>query len=149
MSIKRFNVRVYGICFCEKNQLLISKESIGDVDFTKFPGGAVELGEGILDALKREFKEEGDLDLFNIEHFYTTDFFQESAFNKEDQIISIYYTCQANVNWASKGTEQVTHNKCHTITLKKISLASLSEKKFTFPIDKIVFKMLKENNFKI
>ena len=86
-----FNIRVYGILINENNQLLVSDEYIRGEYYTKFPGGGLEFGEGTRDCLKREFKEEMDLDVEIGEHIYTTDYFQMSAFNPEHQIISIYY----------------------------------------------------------
>src|SRR6266566_4559732 len=86
-----FNLRVYGILLGENNQVLVSDEFIRGKYYTKFPGGGLELGEGTRDCLKREFKEEMDLDVEVGEHIYTTDFFQVSAFNPDHQIISIYY----------------------------------------------------------
>src|SRR5450432_2911122 len=90
-----FTIRVYGILLRENKQVLVSDEFIRGQYYTKFPGGGLELGEGTRDCLKREFKEEMDLDVQIGEHLYTTDFFQMSAFNPEDQIISIYYQAHA------------------------------------------------------
>src|SRR5215204_4771864 len=86
-----FNIRVYGILINEKKQLLVSDEFIRGSYYTKFPGGGLEFGEGTRDCLKREFIEELNLQVDVLEHLYTTDFFQESAFRPGDQIISIYY----------------------------------------------------------
>jgi ADP-ribose pyrophosphatase YjhB (NUDIX family) len=55
----------------------------------------LEFGEGTRDCLKREFKEEMDLEVEIGDHLYTTDFFQMSAFNSSHQIISIYYSARA------------------------------------------------------
>lgn len=85
-----FNVRVYGILVNAQNEVLISDEQLGSVAFTKFPGGGLEYGEGIIDALKREFLEECNLEIEIVRHLYTTDFFEKSSFN-DSQIISIYY----------------------------------------------------------
>lgn len=85
-----FNVRVYGLLVNEDEQILLSDEEHEGVYLTKFPGGGLEYGEGLTDALKREFIEECNLNIEIIEHIYTTDFFEKSAFN-ESQIISIYY----------------------------------------------------------
>ena len=85
-----FNVRVYGILVNKQNEVLISDEQLGNFAFTKFPGGGLEYGEGIIDALKREFIEECNLEIDVIRHLYTTDFFEKSSFN-DSQIISIYY----------------------------------------------------------
>ena len=89
--MERFNIRVYGILINDQKQLLVSDEFIRGKYYTKFPGGGLEFGEGTRDCLKREFVEEMNLQVEVLEHLYTTDFFQESAFRPGDQIISIYY----------------------------------------------------------
>jgi len=93
--MNKLNLRVYGILINEKKQVLVSDEYIRGNYYTKFPGGGLEPGEGTRECLKREFKEEMDLDVEVNEHLYTTDFFQMSAFNPEYQIISIYYGVKA------------------------------------------------------
>src|ERR1700735_84295 len=85
-----FNVRVYGLLVNDNNQVLISDEQEYGMRFTKFPGGGLEFGEGLIDGLKREFIEECDAEIEVLNHFYTTDFFVKSAFN-DSQIISVYY----------------------------------------------------------
>ncbi|GGH26406.1 NUDIX domain-containing protein [Sphingobacterium alkalisoli] len=85
-----FNVRVYGILINERQQVLISDERTQNVSFTKFPGGGLEFGEGLIDALKREYMEECNVHIEVLKHIYTTDFFEKSSFN-ESQIISVYY----------------------------------------------------------
>ena len=90
-----FNVRVYGLLI-ESGSILITHETIKGFDMTKFPGGGLEFGEGTKDCLVREFKEELNLDITVKGHYYTTDFFQASAFNSSDQIISIYYLVERN-----------------------------------------------------
>lgn len=85
-----FNVRVYGILINDREEVLISDEKVDTVGFTKFPGGGLEYGEGLLDALKREFEEECGIAVEVVRHLYTTDFYEKSSFN-ESQIISIYY----------------------------------------------------------
>src|SRR5688500_10892217 len=89
-----FNLRVYGLLINENNELLVSDEQSGDRTFTKFPGGGVEIGEGLIDALKREFIEECNAEIDVVSHFYTTDFYEQSSFN-DSQIISIYYIVKA------------------------------------------------------
>src|SRR5258707_14562251 len=87
----RFNIRVYGILINKQKQVLVSDEFIRGNYYTKFPGGGLEFGGGTRDCLKREFKEEMDLEVKIGDHLYTTDFFQMAAFNPEHAIISIYY----------------------------------------------------------
>lgn len=89
-----FNVRVYGILIDAQNRVLVSDERTQNVSFTKFPGGGLEYGEGLLDALKREFMEECNLEIEIVKHIYTTDFYEKSSFNNS-QILSIYYLVKA------------------------------------------------------
>ncbi len=86
----KFNVRVYGLLINERNEILLSDEEEHGFRFSKFPGGGLEYGEGLIDALKREFMEECNVEVEVLEHFYTTDFFIQSVFN-ESQVISVYY----------------------------------------------------------
>ncbi len=90
-----FNIRVYGILINEQKQVLLSDEFIRGNYYTKFPGGGLEVGEGTRDCLKREFKEEMNLNVQIGDHIYTTDFYQKSAFNPEHQIVSVYYYVKA------------------------------------------------------
>jgi 8-oxo-dGTP diphosphatase len=90
--MKTFNVRVYGLLFNEKKEILVTDEFINGVMITKLPGGGLEFGEGTIDCVKREFMEELGWEVQVTNHFYTTDFFQISAFNEDKQIISIYYS---------------------------------------------------------
>ncbi len=86
-----FNVRVYGILLGDSGQILVSDEFIRGNYYTKFPGGGLEFGEGTRDCLKREFKEEINLEVEIGDHIYTADSLQLSAFNPDRRIISIYY----------------------------------------------------------
>ncbi|HXU27440.1 MAG TPA: NUDIX domain-containing protein, partial [Bacteroidia bacterium] len=86
---KGFNVRVYGV-LVEDGKLLVSDEYIKEHEITKLPGGGLEFGEGTIECIIREFKEETNLTVTVKTHFYTTDFFVKSAFNTS-QVISIYY----------------------------------------------------------
>ena len=56
LPLKRFNVRVYGLLINHNQQLLVADEAFKSGQLaTKFPGGGLELGEGLIDGLKREF----------------------------------------------------------------------------------------------
>lgn len=149
-----FNLRVYGILINEKKQVLVSDEYIRENYYTKFPGGGMELGEGTRDCLKREFKEEMDLEVEIGEHLYTTDFYQASAFNPAHQIISIYYLVTAlediKVPLRTKEfdfdeQQMEVYNKTKmTETFRFIDWTDFSEEKVTLPIDKVVASLVKE-----
>lgn len=85
-----FNVRVYGLLINQNNEVLVSDEQEYGIRFSKFPGGGLEFGEGLIDGLKREFIEECEAEVDVISHFYTTDFYEKSSFN-DSQLISVYY----------------------------------------------------------
>ncbi|MCO6494059.1 MAG: NUDIX domain-containing protein [Bacteroidetes bacterium] len=141
---KRFNIRVYGILTNDRNEVLISDEYRWEKFFTKFPGGGLEWGEGLKECLQREFKEELKLDIEVGEIFYVTDFFQQSAWLDTDQIISIYYqiTCSEK-NTLQFESYQIPFN-AEQEKYRWLSLSEISENSFTFPIDKIVGKILRE-----
>ncbi len=138
----KFVLRTYGILI-KDSQVLLADECLNGFRFTKFPGGGVELGEGIIDALKREMMEEGQLLVKDMQHFYTTDFFQVSAFRPEDQIISVYYLIDADVPWSEYESDQSVPGSEHTVKLYFKSLHELLDSDLTFPIDKVVLKLLK------
>ncbi|MBN9299421.1 MAG: NUDIX hydrolase [Filimonas sp.] len=148
---KYFNVRIYGILMDEKKRVLVADEFIRGEFFTKFPGGGLELGEGTRDCLKREFKEETNMDVTIGAHIYTTDFFQVSAFNKNDQIISIYYFVQA-ADTSGLATsekvfdfteEQIADKTAQYESFRWVEWDNLNADDITLPIDKIVVKMIK------
>jgi 8-oxo-dGTP diphosphatase len=134
-----FNVRVYGILINDKNQILLSDEYIRGQYYTKFPGGGLEIGEGTRDCLKREFKEEMNITVEVKEHFYTTDFYQQSAFNPDHQIISIYYYVSA-MESIDLDTINLEDNKTETFCF--VNLADLTEKDLSLPIDKTVARLV-------
>lgn len=144
--INRLNIRVYGLLLNEQQEILVVDEQINDFKFTKFPGGGLELGEGTIDCLQREFMEECELPVKVGKHFYTTDFFQVSAFKPTDQLLSIYYWVSPLNKPFHIKLEPITLNlngKVETLRFKWVKLTDLDENIFTFPIDKLVCSMLK------
>lgn len=152
--MQSFNVRVYGILLGDHREVLVSDEYIRGHYYTKFPGGGLEFGEGTRDCLKREFKEEMNLEVSIGDHIYTTDFFQLSAFNPGHQIISIYYftkalepiACALRTMPFDFDEEQLAiyKEKNEIETFRFIEWNHFSEEMVTLPIDKVVAKMIKE-----
>jgi len=140
-----FNVRVYGILVKEEN-VLLTDEYFHNTFITKFPGGGLQFGEGTIDCIKREFIEELNLEIKVIRHFYTTDFFQRSAFDNDKQVISIYYLVEAAGELNFKTAEKkfdFPELKNNVQTFRWISLKGLTEDEMTFPIDKKIISLLK------
>jgi 8-oxo-dGTP diphosphatase len=146
-----FNVRVYGILL-ENERVLIADEYFQDTFITKFPGGGLQFGEGTMDCVKREFMEELNLEVEVIRHFYTTDFFQPSAFDSETQIISIYYLTKAKEIFYFKTTEKkfdLAELKNHAMAFRWVLLKDLTENEMTFPIDKKVVSLLRASELSL
>ena len=143
----QFNVRVYGLLINEHQEILVSDEQEYGMQFTKFPGGGLEYGEGMTDGLKREFVEECNAEVEVLSHFYTTDFFVKSAFN-DSQIISVYYAVKnvepLNLNFKTEvfdfdGEGEVLQ------AFRWMKLSELKGDDFTFPIDQYVAGLLIKN----
>jgi ADP-ribose pyrophosphatase YjhB (NUDIX family) len=148
-----FNIRVYGILMGENKKVLVSDEYIRGGYYTKFPGGGLEFGEGTRECLKREFREEMDLDVHIGDHLYTTDFFQMSAFNPEHQIISIYYFVEAlepiRAPLRDKPFDfderemRIYAERKETETFRFVDWDQFSSAAVTLPIDKVVADLVK------
>ncbi len=149
-----FNIRVYGILVNDQKQVLVSDEFIRGAYITKFPGGGLEFGEGTRDCLRREFMEEMHLEVKIKEHIYTTDHYQQSAFNPAHQIISIYYFTEAlepiTVPLRTKPFDfdaqqiKMYEETGETETFRFIDWADFSEETVSLPIDKKVANMIKQ-----
>lgn len=138
-----FNLRVYGLLLNDRNEVLVSDERRFGTEFTKFPGGGMEYGESFQQTLIREFQEEIGIDIEVGNLFYFNEFFQDSAFHANVQLISFYYAVYYK-NWQEIAV--VAQKQLMTTDTEQqrwISLSALNEADFTFPIDKIVARKLK------
>ncbi len=118
----------------------------GDHAFTKFPGGGLEPGEGIADCLVREWKEEMNATIEVNDLFYVNEFYQPSAFNPAQQIISFYYNVSLVSDELLFKSIEKRWNKEYLVEFRWESMQELQAEDFTFPIDKIVFSKLQENH---
>lgn len=130
---KRFNIRVYGI-WLHEGKVLVNEELIRGRNVIKFPGGGLDWGEGIIDCLKREWMEELNLQIEVLEHFYTTHFFQPSAFD-DSQVISIYYKVAGNITAPIINTMPAERTYW-------LPLTDITADTFTLPIDRHVGELL-------
>jgi len=131
----RFNVRVYGV-WIQAGSVLVSEELIYGQKILKFTGGGVELGEGLIDALKREWQEELGVEIEVLQHLYTTDFFQLSAFD-DSQVVSVYYRIQA------ANASAILQNRNFDERVFWMPLRDIDEQTFSLPIDKVVAALIR------
>jgi 8-oxo-dGTP pyrophosphatase MutT (NUDIX family) len=146
MDEKRFNIRIYGLFTADGNLLVTDEFRLG-IYMTKFPGGALELGEGTINCLKREFMEELNSEISVISHFYTTDFYQPTTLLPSHmQLFNVYYRVQIEKPYHFQITD--IKNDIPAVdgaqSFRWLKISSLKEEDFTFPIEKFIVKKIKK-----
>ncbi len=147
MAINQFNIRVYGLLI-DDGRVLVTDELRLGIFMTKFPGGGLQFGEGTIDCLKREFREELGIPIEIASHFYTTDFFQPTTLLPSDmQLLNIYYFVTAPKPYTFQTTE--VRNQIPPVDgaqcFRWVRIADLNEPDFTFPIDKYLIHRLQKH----
>lgn len=140
-----FTIRIYGLLI-DNGQILLSRENIHGDLFTKFPGGGLEFGEGVVDCLKREFMEEVGITLSYCGHFYTTEGYFPSAFhNPPKQVLSIYYKVRSEELQKIKTGDPTNFSllkENEDQILYWCDLDALQSEGLELPIDKIVVEKI-------
>ena len=142
-----FNIRVYAL-IVKNNRLLISEEQHGAVFLRKFPGGGLQFGEGVLQALHRELKEELNADIESASMLCVTEDFVVSFLNNKQQVIGVHYLVELKQNFSDEflNNNRVELENGH-IHFKWVILNELSADDFTSPVDKSAFEKLKNYLF--
>lgn len=137
-----FNIRTYGILINDKREILISDELYRGQQFSKFPGGGLEFGESLPDAIKREFIEECNLKIEKMELLYVTDSVVPSAFN-DSQVIGVYYQVftDEKFNWPIKSAV-FDFEEGSIQSFRWISLEDFSIQDLTFTMDQEAWKTI-------
>jgi 8-oxo-dGTP diphosphatase len=147
MRESKFIIRVYGIYINGSNGLLVSDEFIKGINITKFPGGGLEFGEGTIECLIREMWEETGCEFEIDSHFYTTDFFVESAFDSNRQVVSIYYMMKPvgklNISISEIPFDFLAGQE-GAQSFRFIPLEKVNPDQFTLPIDRHVALLLSD-----
>lgn len=142
-----FTIRVYGLLVHE-GRALVSNEVIKGRPISKFPGGGLEYGEGLKDCLLREVREEMGVEAVGLEHFYTTDFFQQSAFHTDPmQVVSVYYRFQVLAMEKlplGAPVQQVGSPSVGGEVFMWRDLAMPAEAAVSLPIDRVVWRLLQQ-----
>ncbi len=132
-NFKGFNVRVYALCIVN-NALLVLKEPFAGKMVVKLPGGGLEFGEGAADCLKREFKEELNLEITVGDAFYIQEDFVPSLAKDDKQLLTLYFYATISNLQQLEITDQ---------NIQEVNWIPLTANNpFTLPVDKIVFNKL-------
>lgn len=143
--MKRFNLRCYAIIINDKQEILLSDERRNGYSFTKLVGGGLKWGEGTKAGLRREIREELGLNVEIGELYYFNDFFQQSAFNENEQLISFYYLVSSfeYENIVVENHPHPLNEDGEKFRWKKINALELND--VTFPVDrKVIEKIINE-----
>lgn len=132
-NFKGFNIRVYALCIVN-NELLTLKEPFAGNMVVKLPGGGLEFGEGTADCLKREFKEELNLEITVGDAFYIQEDFIPSLAKDGKQLLTLYFFATIidlqNLELLDKNIQEVNW------------IPLTANNPFTLPVDQIVFNKL-------
>jgi len=142
--IPLFNIRVYAL-IVKNNRLLISEEQHGDIFLRKFPGGGLHFGEGIVQALHRELKEELNADVESAKLLCVTEDFVVSFLNNKQQVIGIHYLVDLKQDFSDDLLDNI-HVELENghIHFKWKLIESITAYDFTSPVDKSAFNKLKK-----
>lgn len=141
-----FTIRVYGL-WIRNGRVLLSSERVKGFQARKFPGGGLEFGEGTVECLIREFREELGLSIRVLQHVYTTDFFVPSFLDSSQQVISIYYQVEPLEIFAENFPEfPVQPENNQSFIWEKID--EIETDSMSFPIDKVVLGKLQTGSYK-
>jgi len=146
--MKLFTVRVYGILMNDNQEVLISDERQAGLEFSKFPGGGLEYGEGTIEGLKREFDEECGIHIEVLQHVYTTDFFVKSAFD-DKQVIGIYYLVTTGEILSGRfGKQRFDFDKNKEVdqVFRWVPADQLREQELTFAMDRAAWRTWMSEN---
>lgn len=133
--ITTIKLSIYGLLIRDQKVLISSEEYKGH-HLVKYPGGSVEYGEGLHQALIREWEEEVQVEIEIGSLIYLTEDFLPSAFRKERQIVSFYYQVFTDAPIIGRKTE-------HEVRWLPLD-QSVEKTNFTFPLDRKIFKILQE-----
>jgi nucleoside triphosphatase len=122
---------VGGLIFNPEGKIFLMKSHKWSNRYT-VPGGHIELGEKIEDALKREIKEETGLDIYDIEFVCVQEFIFGESFWKKSHFIFFDYACR------TKSTKVKLNDEAQEYVWTTL------EEVFKLPIDSYTKYMIEE-----
>lgn len=124
--MKQPELTVSGIIFNNKNEILLCKSHKWDNKYV-IPGGHVEYGEKLEDALKREILEETGLNIYDISLLGVKECFYSNEFYKNRHFIFMDYTCKTDDTKVVLNHEAQEYIWINLGQLKTIELGGFTE----------------------
>ena len=138
----KFNARCYVLIRSKQNRILVMQERWQGVDLNKFPGGGLELGEGLLECIHREITEEfSSSEKLAYSHFFTPTECFASRFKPQEQLLLNYFT---NSTEADEQQWSLIPNDPNLLGMQWLELKAENAQWFTLQSDKDAFLKLLE-----
>ncbi|HEY5691265.1 MAG TPA: NUDIX hydrolase [Cyclobacteriaceae bacterium] len=107
----KVRTRICGICVVNDELLLVNHKGLGDGNLWAPPGGGIEYGESVLQALEREFKEETNLTISAKELLFTVEFIEPPL-----HAIELFFTVEVKGGALKKGMDPEMESESQIIT---------------------------------
>lgn len=142
LSNQRFHVGVYGV-FIHENRILLIKKSRGAYKgMFDLPGGGIEFGEKVEDALRREFIEETGIILesqnFIGHNEYFCEYLNEANEPRTLHHLGLYYKVSAIFDKIKDGPDGQDSLGAEFVDIEKLSELKISQ--IALPIIKNILK---------
>lgn len=138
----KFNARCYALIRSNQNRVLVMMERWQGVDLNKFPGGGLELGEGLLECIYREIDEEfQESEHLSYRHLFTPTECFASRFKPNEQLLLNYFTSQA---LAKEELWKLIPRDKNLLGMKWLELKAENAEWFTLESDRKAFLTLLE-----
>ena len=138
----KFNARCYALIRSNQNRVLVMMERWQGVDLNKFPGGGLELGEGLLECIYREIDEEfQESEHLSYRHLFTPTECFASRFKPNEQLLLTYFTSQA---LAKEELWKLIPGDKNLLGMKWLELKAENAEWFTLESDRKAFLTLLE-----
>ena len=115
-----------GLIFNPEGQLFLMKSHKWK-DKWVVPGGHIELGETIEESLRREVKEETNLDIYNIEFICFQEFIYDDLFWKKRHYIFFDYACKTDSTEVKLNSEAQEYTWVSVEDASKLPIDSYTE----------------------
>lgn len=141
-SIDKFTIRVYGLAY-QEGKILLNSENIDGFQMLKFPGGGLEFNEGLIDGLRREFLEELETELVEVDHLFTNPHFIQSSFRENEQVLAVYYKVKlASPLGKTESVQPTRMGKENHIRSNWVPIHKLLWQELTFETDRVALRLL-------